>query len=275
MHMRDRRLAADGAAPSIAALVMTSASHPHPTAATRPAPLHARLRQALRRRILDGTYAPASRLPSERELIADFGLSRITVRKALGDLQQEGLIHTLQGRGSFVAAPKAFQDLHELRGLAEALAPQGRSLHNRLLDARFGPAPPGVAQRLGLAADAEVGTIRRLRLLDGVPLSVETSHFPAAIARALLQQDLARNDVFRLLEDALGLALGHAELSLEAAAADAALAAALGTAPGTPLLRIERLTHDAQGRPIDFEHLHYRSDGFQIRLQIPRKARAA
>lgn len=252
---------------------MTSSLHPSPP--SRPAPLHARLGQTLRHRILDGQYAPASRLPSERELIADFGLSRITVRKALDDLQQEGLITTVHGKGRFVAAPKAFQDLRELRGLAEALAPQGRLLRNRLLGAWIGPAPEGIAQRLGLAPGAAVGTIRRLRMLDGLPLSVETSHFPAAIAEALLQQDLAGRDVFRLLEDALGLALGQAELAIEATAADAELADALGLAAGAPLLRIERLTHDAQGRPIDFEHLHYRSDGFQIRLQIPRKAHAA
>jgi GntR family transcriptional regulator len=80
-----------------------------------PVPLHTQIREVLRRRILDGSYAPHSQMPSESQMMATFGVSRITIRQALGDLQKEGLIFKVMGKGSFVAKPKAFQSLSRLQ----------------------------------------------------------------------------------------------------------------------------------------------------------------
>ncbi|MCA3930308.1 GntR family transcriptional regulator, partial [Burkholderia sp.] len=84
------------------------------------APLYVQIKDTLRARILDGTYAPHSRMPSEHELCAMFDVSRITVRQALGDLQKEGLLFKLHGKGTFVSKPKAFQNVTSLQGFAEA-----------------------------------------------------------------------------------------------------------------------------------------------------------
>ena len=93
-----------------------------PLAPVASVPLYAQIKDALRVQILDGTYAPHSQMPSEHELCAMYGVSRITVRQALGDLQKEGLLFKLHGKGTFVSKPKAFQNVSSLQGFAEAMS---------------------------------------------------------------------------------------------------------------------------------------------------------
>jgi len=110
-----------------------------------PVPLYTQLKELLRERILDGTYAPHSRMPSESELGKAFDVSRITVRQALGDLQKEGLIFKIHGKGTFVAKPKAFQNVSTLQGLGESMTQMGYEVINRLRSLRHVPANALVA----------------------------------------------------------------------------------------------------------------------------------
>ena len=103
-------------------------------------PLHTQLRDVLRARILDGEYPQDSQMPSESELGALFKVSRITVRQALGDLQKEGLIFKVHGKGSFVSQPKAFQNVTSLQGFAEAMSESGHEIVNRVLQKTSSPA---------------------------------------------------------------------------------------------------------------------------------------
>jgi GntR family transcriptional regulator len=235
------------------------------------APLHARIKHILRTRILDGTYAPLAQMPSESALGAMFGVSRITVRQALGSLQKEGLIFTLQGKGSFVSRPKAFQNISHLMGFAESMATLGYEVINQLLDLKFVPAEPHVAQRLQVSAGSTVAEIRRVRLLNREPVSLEVTYVPEGLGRRLAAADLVTRDIFLIIENDCGIALGHADLMIDAALADEELARALQLDEGAPVLHIERLTHDSNRRPIDFEHLFFRADTFQYQLRIDRQ----
>lgn len=155
-------------------------------------------------------------------------------------------------------------------GFAESMSAQGHEVLNQLRGLRFIAAEREVARRLGLEDGAPVAEIRRVRLLDRAPVSLELTYVPAAIGRKLAQADLVTRDIFLILENECGLPLGHADMKIDATLADAELAEALGMSEGAPVLRIERLTHDAQGRPIDFEYLHFRADAFQYRLRVDR-----
>ena len=153
-----------------------------------PVPLHAQIREILRRRILDGSYPPHSQMPSESQMIASFGVSRITIRQALGDLQKEGLIFKVMGKGSFVAKPKAFQNLSKLQGFGEAMSPSGYETYSLLLSSRSVAASPAVAQRLHLKPGAPVFEIQRLRYLNREPISVDVSYFPPELGQRLLEE---------------------------------------------------------------------------------------
>ncbi|MRV72311.1 UTRA domain-containing protein [Duganella sp. FT92W] len=241
-------------------------------AAASPVPLHAQLRERLRERILDGSYAVHAQLPPESELGALFGVSRITVRQALGDLHKEGLIFKVPGKGTFVAKPKAFQQLSQLEGFAQAMARLGHSIRNVVTSHTAVAADAAVAQQLQVATGTQVAEIRRIRCLNGDPLSVEVTYLPLHIGERLRGADLAQRDIFLILENDYGIALGHADLRIDAIPADAALATALNVAEGSAILRIERLTHgigaDGQAIPLDFEYLYFRGDAFQYRLRL-------
>ncbi|WP_211452140.1 GntR family transcriptional regulator [Collimonas antrihumi] len=239
-----------------------------------PVPLYTQVRENLRERILDGSYAPHAQLPAESEMSTIFGVSRITIRQALSDLQKEGVIFKIPGKGSFVSKPKAFQQLTQLEGFAEAMSRMGYEIYNQVTSHKIIEAPPKVAQQFGLSAGAPITEIKRIRFLNREPVSLEITYLPQEIGESLRKEDLATRDIFLILENDYGIALGHADLQIDALLADVTLAHALRVPEGTALLRLQRLTHRADRTPLDFEYLYFRGDAFQYRLQIERKAAA-
>ncbi|MDU4252198.1 GntR family transcriptional regulator [Pseudomonas sp.] len=235
-----------------------------------PVPLYSQLKEVLRTRILDGTYPPLSRMPSEAELGKAFDVSRITVRQALGDLQKEGLIFKIHGKGTFVAKPKAFQNVSTLQGLGESMSQRGYEVINRLRSFKTVPANAQVAARLQVAEGENVVQIKRARLVNRELVSLEITWLPEQVGKRLEKADLVSRDIFLILENDCALPLGHADLAIDAILADAELASALEVEEGSPVMRIERLTHTADGAPLDYEHLYYRGDAFQYRLRIDR-----
>ena len=235
-----------------------------------PQPLYVQIKEALKQRILDGIYAPFERLPSESELMQAFGVSRITVRQALRDLHAEGLVFSAQGKGTFVSKPKAVQDIHRLEGFGEAMARKGYETSSRLLGIHEHKPPRDVRETLQLSAGEDVVEVKRVRYLNREPVSVDLSYFPVAIGRRLFGRDLTQ-DIFPLLENQLGIRLGSAEVLLEARPAEPDLASLLNMQPGEPLMRVQRLTYDRSGRPIDFEYLSFRGDAYQYRFRLDRQ----
>ncbi|WP_176047309.1 GntR family transcriptional regulator [Burkholderia sp. BCC1644] len=235
------------------------------------APLYVQIKDTLRARILDGTYAPHSRMPSEHELCAIFDVSRITVRQALGDLQKEGLLFKLHGKGTFVSKPKAFQNVTSLQGFAEAMSSMGYEIVNQLRSFRTVKADRHLATKLNVPEGAPLVEIHRVRLLNREPVSLEQTWVPEALGKRLAGADLATRDIFLVLENDCGIPLGHADVSIDAILADDEIVDALRVEESSPVLRIERLTHDTSGAPIDYEYLYFRGDAFQYRLRIDRQ----
>lgn len=236
-----------------------------------PVPLYNQLKELLRAQILDGTYPSESRMPSESELVTQFQVSRITVRQALGDLQKEGLIFKIHGKGTFVAKPKAFQNLSRLQGLAESLSQLGYEVINKLHSIKFIKVDNRIAERLDLQEGEIITEIKRVRLINREAVSLEVSYVLQDIGEKLQKSDLVTRDIFLILENDLQINLGHADLAIDAVLADSELTNALNIEEGSPIMRIERLTHNADGKPIDFEFLYYRGDAFQYRFRIDRQ----
>lgn len=235
-----------------------------------PAPLYGQIKDLLRQKILDGSYPPHTKLPSESELMAQFDVSRITVRQAIRDLQKEGLVFTLQGKGSFVSKPKAVQDLAHLQGFREAMGRKGYETYSRLISAREVPADSNVTRAFDWKGPQPVVKIQRVRYLNRAPISLDVSYFPPEIGHRLLEEDLQTRDIFDILENDYALALGAAELVIDATVSDENLSRQLSIEEGSPILRIERMTRTVDGRPIDYEHLFYIGDAYQYRLRVER-----
>lgn len=236
-----------------------------------PTSLYSQIKEVIRERILNGTYKVHEQLPSESEMSTLFSVSRITVRQALSDLQSEGLIFKIPGKGTFVAKPKTFQELTQLEGFAEAMQRKGYEIYNKVTSHKLIPATQVVAQKLALDIGQNVTEIKRIRYLNRAPLSVEITYLPEEVGERLRKADLATRDIFLILENDYGISLGHADLQIDAMLADDHLAEQLNIEEGTALLRMERLTHTADKTPLDFEYLYFRGDAFQYRLQISRR----
>ncbi|MET8571717.1 GntR family transcriptional regulator [Streptomyces sp. NPDC004783] len=216
------------------------------------------LADLLRRQILTEVF-PDATLPHEDALATEYGASRNTVREALDLLRAEGLVARQPGVGTVVVARKYAHGLDRLMGLAETLHEHGR-VTNEVRTTVPVRAPAPVAERLHVPPGTDVLYVERLRRLNGIPLSLDLTYLPLDIGTALLGADLENTDVFRLLESVTGRPLGHAEITLEAVAADAHCSAVLEAPRGTAVLMLERLTHLADGRPVDLEFIRFRGD---------------
>ena len=205
----------------------------------------------LRNLAADG--AAGSLLPSESELSARYGVSRVTVRRALELLRDEGLIAARQGFGWFVAGEPVRQRLEHLGTIEDQLESEGRRAERKVLEFAFVPPPEHVRQLLGLHSSDQVLRVQRLNLADGEPFAIVTVWCPAELGQGLSRTDVERRPFYELLD----LPLLGATQTIGADAAGAAEADLLHVPIGAPLLRCRRVTSDVSGRPVLVsEHLY-------------------
>src|SRR5215217_8057389 len=226
----------------------------------RPGPAaYVQIEEELAERIRAGILRPGDRIPPERELADQMQVSRMTVRQALGRLADRGLLVREQGRGTFVSETKLIQSLSRLSGFYDQMISQGIQPTSRLLTGEQVLASAAVAQLLDLRIGEPLYKVVRLRLGGGIPLALETSFFPVRLVPGLLEQDLERNSIYRLMEhyDARPV---RATQSLEPVPARDLEAEALEVPPGSPLMLVERIAWDAQDRPVEYAKDIYRGD---------------
>lgn len=212
----------------------------------------------LRRQVLYGEFR-SGELPPESDLAREFGASRNAIREALDLLRAEGLIERCPGVGTFVVAEKYPHGLERLLGLAETLREHGEVENEVRTTGLIAPSRE-VASRLRRPPGEPVVYIERIRRINGLPLSLDLTYIARDLGEPLLAEDLARNDIFVLLERIAGQRLGKAEVTIEAVNADPHSAAILDAPRGSALLMLERLTHLADGRPVDLEFVRFRGD---------------
>ena len=222
----------------------------------------------LRHQVLAGGFR-SGQLPREMQLCDEFEASRNTVRDALALLAAEGLVERLPGVGTTVVTAKYAHGLHRLAGLAETLHHHGE-VTNEVRALSVVRPPAVVADRFLVPAGEPVVYQERVRRLDGLPVSLDLTYLPYDVGERLLGEDLAHRDVFVLIEQVTGQALGRAEVSIEAVNADPHSAALLGVDDGAALLMVERVSHLADGRPVDLEWIRFRGDRLTLQTELRR-----
>jgi GntR family transcriptional regulator len=237
--------------------------------------LYDRVESVLATAIADGSLPPETQLPPEESLIERFKVSRTTVRKAIQNLIERGLVEVRRGKGTFVTQPRITQELTELTGFVEDMQALGRSPTARLLDERVVAADEAVAHHLALAPGTLVVRLWRVRLADGVAMSFDETYLPRDIGEKVAGNDLEVEPVFSLLEHRYDTPLVEAEYKLEAAAADPVAAEALQVPTGSPIFLIERTSYSTGNRPVDYERLHYRGDLIRFVTHLARRPRTS
>jgi GntR family transcriptional regulator len=222
--------------------------------------LYTKVEETIAAEIADGEYRPGDQLPTEVELLQRFEVSRITVRRAIQNLVQRGLLEIRRGRGTFVLEPRIEAELTKLSGFVEDMSAAGRKASARVLSQSVVSATALIAERLQLSRGTRVMRIERVRLADGQPVSFDQSYLPLALGRRIVRNDLRMHPIFTLLEEKYNVPLLEADYALEAVAASKAVAEALQVTVGTPIFQIERTSRTTNYEPIDYEVLSYRGD---------------
>jgi GntR family transcriptional regulator len=238
-------------------------------------PLYERVESVLAAGIADGSLPPETQLPPEEGLIERFKVSRTTVRKAIQNLIERGLVEVRRGKGTFVTYPKITQELTKLTGFVEDMQVLGRNPTARLLEKRILAADETVARHLALAPGTLVVRLQRVRFADGVAMSFDETYLPSDLGEKVAENDLEAEPVFALLEDKYDTPLVEAEYKLEAAAADPVAAQALQVPSGSPIFLIERTSYSTGNRPVDFERLHYRGDLIRFVTRLVRRPKTS
>jgi len=227
--------------------------------------LHTQIGEAIEKAISSGELEPGDRLPPERELAAWFGVNRLTLRQALADLERRRMIRRSVGRrgGTFVAEPTVERDLSTFGGFSEQARRLGLTASAVLLEAEQLPASDEVANGLELEIGAPVFEIARLRLANNRPIVLEQSSFPAERFAGMLEEPL-EGSLYELLTVRFGVRPCRAVETLEPVRADSHAAQMLGVSRGAPLLLVERVAFDADGRPVEFARDLFRGDRTRV-----------
>ncbi|HEV2565193.1 MAG TPA: GntR family transcriptional regulator [Microvirga sp.] len=228
----------------------------------------------LRERILNGALEPGSRLPGELSIAAEYGVSRVTVRRALDTLAIDGLIDRRPGSGTFVREGNSVQPIvADLSNVLSHLVEMGRRTSVRLLSFAYVTPSESVAGSLGLEPGERAQRSIRVRLIDGAPFSYLVTHVPERIGVTYSEADLASMPLLGLLERS-GIMVEEASQSIGATLAGPDVAEALGLEIGSPLLSLTRVVWDPSGQGVEHLHALYRPDRYSFHMDLVRTGAA-
>lgn len=213
-------------------------------------------------------------IPSERQLSADFGVSRLTVRAALDDLVREGYLVRRHGSGTFVSEPKIAQEL-TMTSFTDDMQRRGLRPESRTLDLRVVPAGARLGRLLHVSPSEPVLVAERLRLADGESMAIETLHIKAGHVPGLSAADLQESSFYELLRERYGIVVVGGEQTIEPTVTDEDESRALGVPLHSPAFRFERVTHAGSGEIVEFVESIYRGDRYRLvtALAIPQERR--
>lgn len=229
-----------------------------------PEPLYDQVKEAIVAYIEQERLGPNDLLPSEREFCDRFGVSRLTLRKALERLIQEGLVFRRAGKGTFVSLPKLEQRLLVVTSFTEAIRQEGRTPGTQLLGVEVAEESARICEHLEIPLGSQVLKVRRLRSVDDQPFSLATSYLPHDLTSNLQAGDLQASSLYALLKDKCHLELARSKVTVEATVADAVEAALLHIKPGGPLFRMTGTLRTTTGRVIEYSRVLYRGDALRF-----------
>lgn len=231
-------------------------------------PMYDQLRRQILETISDEGLEPGDLLPGELRMCELYGVSRTVVRQALGQLEHDGIITRVKGKGTFVAPQKTTETLASgLAGLFEEVAARGGHVHSEVLRLEREPADERVAEQLRCAPGTVVVALERLRFVDGEPWSLSTTWMPEHIGAHIFGADLAEGSLYALLADR-GIRAASGVRSVEASVTDAREGQLLGIGPGKPVLLLRSAMVDAADRPIEYFQALHRGDRTRFEFHL-------
>lgn len=234
-----------------------------------PIPIYYQLQELLKALIDKGELMPGDVIPTEREYAEKFHISRMTVRQALTQLVNEGYLHRIQGKGTFVSERKIEQPLYRLRSFTEDMESRGLKPGSQLISFEIIPATSQIASQLGIQEYAPVYEIKRIRLADDVPMALESSYISANLVKGLTEQ-IVKESVYSYIENQLNLEIDEASQIIEASITNQVEAKFLKIKKGSPIMLIQQQTFLKDGTPVEYVKSSYRADRYKFMIKMKR-----
>jgi len=234
-----------------------------------PVPLYHQIKGILKSWISSGKYSQQDRFPAERELEAHFKVSRMTIRRAVSELVEQGYLYREQGRGCFIARPRMEYELGRLTSFTEDMCVRSFSTTARILTFDV-VTDNDVASRLGVSDEEELLRLVRVRSILDEPVVLQTAYILRSVAYNLADTELLDGSLYKTLEVVCGLRIGHAKQTIESRSADEHEALLLGIQHRTPVLALERLSYLHNGTAFEFVRSTYRSDKYRFTVALRR-----
>ena len=227
-------------------------------------PYYQQLYEILLGKILRREWQPGDMIPPESELIEEYQVSRNTVRQVLEKLVNDGLIYRQRGRGSFVSHPTLEQAMTRIVSFTEDMHQRGFTPGTRVLSTDLVSAGEEIANQLDIPVGEQLVGLRRLRLADGEPMSIEESYLIHQYCPDILEHDYALEPLRRVLESEFGIRIASAKQVIQAIQAPPDLANLLEIPPGAALLLITRVSFSQSRIPVEYLRIHYRADRYSL-----------
>jgi len=228
-----------------------------------PVPLYRQIQEQLRQWIEEGHYKPGDILPTVPELESQFAVSRITVRQAVAELAQEGLLETERGKGTFVREPKITQNLNQITSWAETIKAIGMKPRTTEIKIEEVEPPANIRGIIPISSDGTVIRIKRLRYANEEPMCTMVNYIRSDYVPRLAQEGLISESLYETLEQRYNITLSHAEETVEATVADKMTAEKLKINEGEPLLVVTRVTYSQNNEPFEVVKVKSRADKYQ------------
>jgi GntR family transcriptional regulator len=238
-----------------------------------PIPYHYQLTEIVRKLISQEQWREGDKLPSEREFCETFGISRITVRKALDSLAAEGLVRTNKGIGTFVNEKKYPEKWASFPiGFTDSLASQGYRIETQVLTLETIPTTEKISKELELSPRSLVVHLHRLRFIAQEPILLVSSYLPHHLVPGIEQNDFTHQSLYQVLRSNYGLKIDRVKRGIEAVAATEKEAALLHIGTGAPLLQIESISYTPDGKPVEYFLAKRRGDRTRFELELSNNA---
>ena len=231
-------------------------------------PLYQQLYEQLEGRIRSGQWKPGDRIPPESELLTQYEVSRITVRKVLAMLVAEGLLVRERGRGSFVASPKLEHGMTTIVSFTDDMRQRGFSPGTKIIFMGLVPAPRAIADALSVPEGEELARIDRLRLADEQPMCVEESFLIHHHLPGILEHDLANDSLREIKQREYGIRWSRARQTIQAVPAAPEIARLLSVKTGAPLLFFDRVTFSQDNVAMEYLRVYYRADRYTLHNEL-------
>ena len=231
-------------------------------------PLYYQLLEILIDQIETGILKPGDPVPSENELCRMYGVSKNTVLQAVKTLVHKRLVYRVRGKGTYVTDPKITQSITSLLGFSSEISGLNGNVVNSSVSSKQMPALPAIARHLDIKADDPIYHIQILRELKNIPMALQTSFIPAALCTGLIDSPFLDGSLFKTLQQRFGIEITSVHETFQAVKADAYEAKLLEIKPGEPLILLERLSRDRNGRIIELVRTLLRGDRCKFNIEI-------